>query len=138
MKNVKLLRTTGILCLLFAIGHLTFPHMPYWHSSLNAMEPDMKYIFLSLHFISIALLTGMGTILTFQTVKLLTSPICNSILLLFASLFIIRISTEIVLWRAPLPQAAIIIPLCAFPVIVFLRTMLNNNALQKVVQDQVL
>jgi len=127
MKNLKLLHATGVLCLLFAVGHITFPLMPYWYSSLDAMEPDMKYIFLSLHYVTIAFLSGMGIILTFQTIKLFTSPIRNSVLLMFSSLFVIRTITEFVLWKAPMPQAAVIVPLCVFPVLVFFRVIFKET-----------
>lgn len=127
MKNIKLLKATGVLCLFFTIGHLSFPFMPDWNNSLEAMSSEIRYIFITIHYVTIALLAGMGFILTFQTQNLLKSPIASSVLVLFSSLFIVRIITEFILWRAPMPQALVILPLCMFPVVVFLRSILTKS-----------
>ncbi len=120
-----LLRISGIICLLFTVFHLLFPLMPDWKPTLSDMPEDMKYIFITYHYILIALLGGMGLIVTFQTVKLIKSPIKNSALMLFSSLFIIRIITEVTLWKLPFPQALIIIPLCLFPVVGFFSSIFS-------------
>lgn len=127
MKQLTLLRITGIISFLFALFHLAFPLMPDWSSSLNAMTDDMRYIFITYHYVLTVFLAGMGFITAFQTQKLLDSPILPSVLILFSSLYIIRIITEFALWRAPILQAAIVLPMCIFPAISFLFVAFSKN-----------
>ncbi len=119
MKQTYTLRIAGIISFLFVIFHLAFPFMPNWNLALNTMPVDYSAIFLTYHYILIAFLAGMGYISTFQAKKLLDSPIKTSVLLLFSSLYIIRIITEFVLWGITLPQSVIILLMCILPVICF-------------------
>lgn len=130
MKQLTLLRITGIISFLFTLFHLAFPLMPYWESSLNAMVNDMKYIFITYHYALTTFLFGMGYILTFQLKKLIDSPVKNSILFLFSSLFIIRIITEFALWKVPMPQAIFVLPFCVFPVLTFGITIFSKTSVQ--------
>lgn len=119
MSSSTLLRIAGVLCLLFTIFHLAFPFIPQWDYSLNAMHPEMKYIFISLHYGIIVLLAGTGLISTFQPVGIITSQIKVSILMLFSSLFIIRIFTEFLCWGFTLSQSIIVLVMCIIPIVCF-------------------
>lgn len=126
MNKVALLRATGIITFLFVLGHFTFPLMPGWEETLTTMNEEMRNIFLTYHYGIIAFLAVSAFILTFQPKKLAECAIKNAIMLLFASLYIVRIITEFVLWKAPMPQALIILPLCIFPTVVFLFVILKK------------
>ncbi len=123
MKQILLLRITGIIAFLFAVLHMFFPLMPEWNLGLEAISGEMHHIFLTYHYILIVFLAGMGYISTFQTKQLLQSSIRGSISILFASLFIIRIITEFTFWGFQLVQSLIILPFCIFPVVCYLSVL---------------
>ena len=127
MKNVILLRISGIVSILFTFFHLAFPLIPEWESSLDAMSNEFKSIFITYHYVIIAFLAGMGYITTFQTKKLLASPIHISILVLFSSLYIIRTITEFTCWGISFPQAAFVLPLCLMPIICYLKVIFTSK-----------
>jgi len=125
MKQTTILRIAGIIDFLFVIFHLTFPLMPNWNFALETMPDDYGAIFITYHYIIIAFLAGMGYISAFQAKKILDSPIKVSILLIFSSLYIIRIITEFVLWGITLPQSAIILGMCLLPLVCYLSVMVS-------------
>lgn len=120
MNKIALLRVTGIVTFLFVIGHFTFPLMPGWPETLNTINTEMRNIFLTYHYGIIAFLAVSGYMLTFEPKKIIKSTVKNSIMILFASLYVVRTITEFVLWKAPMPQALIILPLCLIPAAIFI------------------
>jgi hypothetical protein len=111
MKQIVLLRITGITGFLFALFHLAFPLMPNWNTALKSLPDDYASIFLTYHYIIIVFLVGMGYIGTFKAKSIVDNPLKISILTLFSSLYIIRIITEFVCWGITFPQSAIILPI---------------------------
>lgn len=119
MKIILFLRIAGIISLVFTLFHLAFPFMPGWEQALNEMHSEMKNIFITFHYGIIALLAGVGFISTFQAKALLKSSIKTSILILFSSLYFIRIITEFTCWGFSFPSSVIYIVLCLIPIIFF-------------------
>lgn len=126
MNKVALLRASGIITFLFVIGHFLFPLMPGWKETLTTMHEEMRNIFITYHYGIIAFLTVSGYMLTFQPKMIIESTVKNSIMILFASLYVVRIITEFALWKAPIPQALIILPLCLLPIIIFVYVIIKK------------
>ena len=128
MKQITLLRIAGIISILFTFLHFTFPFMPGWDISLNAMTKEIRSIFITYHYVLIAFVAGMGFISTFQSKKLIDSPIKNSIVILFSSIYVIRIITEFTCWGISFPQAAIVLPMCLLPLLCYIGVTFSSSA----------
>ncbi|MDA3893799.1 MAG: hypothetical protein PF517_19215 [Salinivirgaceae bacterium] len=126
MNKIILLKITGVITIIFTLFHLAFPFMPEWEQSLKEMHSEMRNIFITYHYAIIAFLGISAYMLTFQAKKLVNSALKNSLMILFASLYIIRIITEFVCWKAPMPQAAIILFMCALPAAVFIYILIKK------------
>ena len=126
MYKIKLLRFAGIISLLFTFFHFLFPLMPEWESTLNAMPTEMKSIFITYHYVVIAFLAGIGYISTFQAKSIINNPLKNSLMVMFSALYLIRIITEFTCWKAPMPQAIIVLPLCIIPLTIYVLVLVKK------------
>ena len=129
MKQTTTLKISGIISFVCALFHLAFPLMPNWNFALETMPDDYGAIFITYHYILIAFFVGMGYISVFQSKKLINSSIKQSVLVLFSSLYIIRIFTEFVCWGISFPQAAIVLPMCLLPIIGYFSVVKPNQKL---------
>lgn len=135
MNQIALIRMAGIANILFMVFHLLFPLMPGWSENLTTMTNEYRGIFLSFHYILISFFGFMGVISTFQTKKLVFSPIRNYVLWMFSSLFIIRIFTEFICWGFNFPSSVIILLLCALPLAGFITVAVSP--LKKLSYDKI-
>ncbi len=126
MWPIVLIRVSGIISLVFVLFHFAFPLMPEWQTSIHAMHAEIRNIFITYHYGIIAFIGGVGFISTFQARKLIVCTIKNSLMILFSSIYLIRIVTEFVCWKAPFPQAVIVLPLCIIPIVIFFFVLIKS------------
>jgi hypothetical protein len=86
----------------------------------------MKSIFITYHYVVIAFLAGIGYISTFQTKSIINNTLKNSLMVIFSSIYLIRILTEFICWKAPMPQAAIVLPLCIIPLAIYVLVLVKK------------
>lgn len=125
--SVICLRIAGFICILFTIFHSLFGKLFGWKNSLSCLSVSDRAIMLTFHY-AVTLLVGyMAFVLLFQTKKLLESPVKNSLILLFALFFAMRIVTEFTLFDNTGIASLIITIMCTVPIGLLICPLLNNN-----------
>lgn len=115
----KLIRTGGVFSALFLILHIGFYWIFQWEQTLQVMNRTDKPILLTLNLVGILFLiyaTGVSFLLTKQLPQ---SSAGRSILLFFASFYLLRIAAEFIYFGLVVPDSIIAIPLCLIPAVCY-------------------
>jgi hypothetical protein len=118
-KN-KLIRTGGIFSGLFLILHVGFYWIFRWGQTLQVMNPTDKAILLTLNLAGILFLiytSGVSFLLTKQLSQTTTG---RSILLFFASFYLLRIAAEFLFFGFAMPKSIVAVLLCLIPAVCYL------------------
>jgi len=127
MKIITILiKTAGVICLLFMFFHLLFFKLFNWPESLKSLSNDNRSILLTYHYISILLTGFMAFVALFQTKAVLSSSLKYSVLGMFSLFYLIRIITEFTLFGIG-GDSVIIIVMCAIPLLFFGIPLLVNT-----------
>lgn len=123
----KLIRTGGVFSGLFLILHIAFYWIFNWATTLEVMNQTDKPIMLTLNLVGILFLiyaTGVSFALTKQLPQ---TPSGRSILLFFASFYLLRIAAEFIYFGFVVPDSIIAIPLCLIPAVCYGWVALSAN-----------
>jgi hypothetical protein len=124
-KN-KLIRTGGIFSGLFLILHIAFYWIFNWATTLEVMNQTDKPILLTLNLVGILFLiysTGVSFALTRQLPK---TSAGRSILLFFASFYLLRIAAEFIFFGFVIPKSIVAILLCLIPAVCYAMAALSK------------
>ncbi len=113
-KN-KLVRTGGIFSGLFLILHIGFYWLFRWEQTLQVMNPTDRAILLTLNLVGILFLVYATTVSFLQASQLPRTPVGRSVLVLFASFYLLRVVAEIVFFGFVVPKSILAIVLCLIP-----------------------
>jgi hypothetical protein len=115
----KLIRTGGIFSGLFLMLHIGFYWIFHWEQTLQVMNPTDKAIMLTLNLVGILFLiysTSVSFVLTKQLPK---TSAGRSILLFFASFYLLRIAAEFLFFGFAAPKSFVAVLLCLIPALCF-------------------
>lgn len=115
----KLVRIGGVFSGLFLALHISFYWIFRWEQTLRVMNPTDKAIMLTLNLVGILFLiytTGVSFMLTKQ---LPYSSAGRSILLFFASFYLLRIAAEFLFFGFTAPKSFVAVLLCLIPALCF-------------------
>lgn len=118
--SIICLRIAGAFCALFVFSHSMFGKMFKWDTTLACLSQFNRAIMLTYHYLVILMLAFMAIVSIFQAKKIMESSIRNSILLLFAAFYTLRIVTEFTLFGFSGANSVFIIFLCFVPLVLFL------------------
>lgn len=127
MKTNTLLKISGYLNLFFLLFHLPFYWMFGWAHTLSCLNENNKNILLTFNIIGNVLLIYFTFILLYQTKTILTNALGKYFLLLVVAFYGIRIFAEFYFWTFRGLQSAIIVVLCAIPVICCLLPLVRKE-----------
>lgn len=120
MKTHRILiRTAGVISLIFMLFHLAFNRLFNWDNTLICLSQSDRAILLTYHYISILITGFMAYVSLFQTKALLNSSLKISILGLFDLFYMIRIITEFTQFGFSIPQSFVILIMCSIPLICY-------------------
>jgi hypothetical protein len=115
----KLVRTGGVFSALFLALHIGFYWIFRWEQTLRVMNPTDKAILLTLNLVGILFLiyaTGVSFLLTKQLPQSFAG---RSILLFFASFYLLRIAAEFIFFGFEAPKSFVAVLLCLIPAVCY-------------------
>lgn len=115
----KLIRSGGIFSGLFLMLHIGFYWISRWEQTLQVMNPTDKAIMLTLNLVGVLFLiyiTGVSFLLTKQLPQ---TSAGRSVLLFFASFYLLRIVAEFVFFGFAAPKSIVAVLLCLIPALCF-------------------
>lgn len=115
----RLIRTGGIISGLFLILHIGFYWLFKWESTLEVMNHEDRSILLTLNLVGILFLIYCTGITLFMPKQLVKSVAGKSILLFFASFYLLRIAAEFLYFGFRFPTSIAAIVLCLIPAVCF-------------------
>ncbi len=113
-KN-KLIRTGGVFSGLFLILHIAFYWIFNWEKTLEVMNQTDKPIMLTLNLVGILFLIYATSVSFLLTKQLPQTSAGRSVLLFFASFYLLRIAAEFIYFGFVVPDSIVAIPLCLIP-----------------------
>ena len=123
----RLIQTGGIISGLFLILHIGFYWIFKWESTLQVMNHEDRSILLTLNLVGILFLIYCTGITLIMPEKLIQSTAGKSILLFFASFYLLRIAAEFLYFGFRFPTSVAAIVLCLAPAICFGFPALKNQ-----------
>ncbi len=115
----QFIRTGGVFSGLFLILHISFYWIFRWEQTLQVMNPTDKAIMLTLNLVGILFLiysTGVSFLLTKQLPQ---SSAGRSVLLFFASFYLLRIVAEFLFFGFVVPKSIVAVLLCLIPAVCY-------------------
>jgi len=126
-KQIILIKTAGFISLFFSIFHLMFYWLFNWKMVLQCLDKDTWAIFHTFNII-LNMMFILFTILSLSFTKKLIEETTGKIWLMFmASIYVIRIVSEFVLWHFNWSQSPIIIVMCIVPAFLYLFPIFKKN-----------
>ncbi len=122
----RLIRIGGVFSGLFLILHIGFYWLFKWESTLQVMNHEDRSILLTLNLVGILFLVYCTGITLFMTKQLVQSVAGKSILLFFASFYLLRIVAEFLYFGFRFPSSIGGIILCLIPAVCFGLTALKR------------
>jgi hypothetical protein len=117
--KLLLIRIAGVLSVIFTLFHTAFYWIFKWSQTLTVLHPTNKAILLTLNVCGILLLLYSVIMSLGHTRQLIETTIGKSLLLFFASFYLVRILCEIAFFGFKMPSSLIIITICLIPAICF-------------------
>ncbi len=119
-KQIISIRVAGAITAFFTAFHLMFYWLFNWKQALQCLDKDTWAIFHCFN-ICMDMMFILFTVISFRfTAKLFEETLGRVWLLFMASIYVIRIISEFVLWGFDPVQSTIIIVLCVVPAIGYL------------------
>jgi len=126
----KLIRTGGIFSGLFLMLHIGFYWIFRWGQTLQVMNPTDKAIMLTLNLVGILFLIYTTSVSFLLTKELPQTSAGRSVLLFFASFYLLRIMAEFLFFGFVMPKSITAILLCLIPAVCYVLAVLpkpENN-----------
>jgi len=126
----KLIRTGGIFSGLFLMLHIGFCWIFRWGQTLQVMNPTDKAIMLTLNLVGILFLIYTTSVSFLLTKELPQTSAGRSVLLFFASFYLLRIMAEFLFFGFVMPKSITAILLCLIPAVCYVLAVLpkpENN-----------
>lgn len=127
----KIIRTGGIFSGLFLILHFAFYWIFRWEQTLQVMNPTDKAIMLTLNLVGILLLIYATSVSFLLTKQLHQTSAGRSVLLFFASFYLLRIVAEFILFGFVVPKSIVAVLLCLIPAVCYGLAALQNPTKNK-------
>jgi hypothetical protein len=115
----KLIRTGGIFSGLFLMLHIGFYWIFRWGQTLQVMNPTDKAILLTLNLVGILFLIYTTSVSFLLTNQLHQTPAGRSVLLFFASFYLLRIVAEFIFFGFVAPGSIVAVLLCLIPAVCY-------------------
>ncbi|MBW8323437.1 MAG: hypothetical protein K0M50_01600 [Prolixibacteraceae bacterium] len=115
----QFIRTGGVFSGLFLMLHISFYWIFRWEQTLLVMNPTDKAIMLTLNLVGILFLiysTGVSFLLTKQLPQ---SSAGRSVLLFFASFYLLRMVAEFLFFGFVVPKSIFAVLLCLIPAVCY-------------------
>lgn len=125
--NKVLIITGGVLSVLFTIFHLMFYKLFHWETNLQCLTHSDRAIMLTFNAIGILFLFYASIMSFIFRHRLAATGAGKSILLFFASFFVLRIITEFVCFGYRGIPSMIIILVCLIPVVCYTIPVFRSN-----------
>ena len=122
----KLIRTGGVFSGLFLMLHIGFYWLLKWKSTLQVMSHEDRSILLTLNLVGILFLIYTTNVSFLLTKQLPQTPTGRSILLFFASFYLLRIVAEFILFGFVVPKSIVAVLLCLMPAVCYLLAALSK------------
>jgi hypothetical protein len=115
----RLIRTGGIFSGLFLMLHIGFYWIFRWGQTLQVMDPTDKAILLTLNLVGILFLIYATSVSFLLTQQLHQTPAGQSVLLFFASFYLLRIVAEFIFFGFVVPKSIVAVLLCLIPAVCY-------------------
>lgn len=115
----KLIRTGGIFSGLFLMLHIGFYWIFRWGQTLQVMNPTDKAILLTLNLVGILFLVYATSVSFVLPRQLPQTPAGRSVLLFFASFYLLRIVAEFIFFGFIVPKSIVAVLLCLIPAVCY-------------------
>jgi len=122
----KLIRVGGIFSGLFLMLHIGFYWLLKWKSTLQVMSHEDRSILLTLNLVVILFLIYATSASFLLPKQLHQTTAGRSILLFFASFYLIRIVAEFTIFGFVVPESIVAVLLCLMPAVCYLLAALSK------------
>lgn len=117
--KLLLIRIAGVLSVLFTAFHSGFYWIFKWSETLTVMNATDRAILLTFNLICILLLIYSVILALGFTRQLIETVAGKSLLLFFATFYLVRIVCEFAYFGIQMPSSLIIIAICLIPAVCF-------------------
>lgn len=115
----QFIRTGGIFSGLFLMLHISFYWIFRWEQTLLVMNPTDKAIMLTLNLVGILFLIYSTSVSFLLTKQLPQSSAGRSVLLFFASFYLLRMVAEFLFFGFVVPKSIVAVLLCLIPAVCY-------------------
>lgn len=115
----KIIRTGGVFSGLFLMLHIGFYWLFNWGNTLQVMNHEDRSILLTLNLVVILFLIYATSVSFLLTKQLPQTSTGRSILLFFASFYLLRIVAEFIIFGFVVPKSIIALLLCLIPAVCY-------------------
>lgn len=115
----KIIRTGGVFSGLFLMLHIGFYRLFNWRSTLQVMNHEDRSILLTLNLVVILFLIYATSVSFLLTKQLPQTSTGRSVLLFFASFYLLRIVAEFLFFGFVVPKSIVAVLLCLVPAVCY-------------------